>query len=285
VVSTLHADTRNEIKKLKEIPTLPVIITKIVRIMHDEKASVQDLVEIIKHDQSLVSRILAVANTPFFGCRGKINSIDQAILMLGFDLVKSIAVSISIFSIFPVPYPVMKRMWSHAYKAALLAGVLSLKIPDAHNGVCFLAGLLHDIGRVVLITLQEYRYYRDKLQTMSSMKSNNLLLWEKEIFKCTHAEAGGVFLEDLLLPPEVFLPVYHHHDHSVEDIKYSGVITDVFLAEGLLSRIGPDSLSDGEWTADVERVFIENGFSMSDIDDYALFLTEQEYHIESFFEL
>jgi HD-like signal output (HDOD) protein len=285
VVSTLHADTRNEIKKLKEIPTLPVIITKIVRIMHDEKASVQDLVEIIKHDQSLVSRILAVANTPFFGCRGKINSIDQAILMLGFDLVKSIAVSISIFSIFPVPYPVMKRMWSHAYKAALLAGVLSLKIPDAHNGVCFLAGLLHDIGRVVLITLQEYRYYRDKLQTMSSMKSNNLLLWEKEIFKCTHAEAGGVFLEDLLFPPEVFLPVYHHHDHSVEDIKYSGVITDVFLAEGLLSRIGPDSLSDGEWTADVERVFIENGFSMSDIDDYALFLTEQEYHIESFFEL
>jgi HD-like signal output (HDOD) protein len=285
MVTSLHPEIRDEIRKLKEIPTLPVIIGKIIRILHNEKSSLQDLVEIIKHDQSIASRIVAVANTPFFGCRGKINSIDQAVLMLGFDLVKSIAVSVSIFSIFPVPYPVMKKMWYHSYKAALLAGILSLKIPEAHNGVCFLAGLLHDIGRVVLMSIQKYHFLKDRLQTIYSMKSSSLLLWEKEIFKCTHAEAGGYFLEDLSFPREIFLPVYHHHNLNIEEVRYAGIITDIFLAEGLLSRITSESLTDGEWTAEAERVFTENGFSMSDIDEYSTFLTKQEQHISSFFDL
>jgi HD-like signal output (HDOD) protein len=285
MVNMLHPEMRDEIKKLKEIPTLPVIIGKIIRMLHNERTYLPDLVEIIKHDQSIASRIVAVANTPFFGCRSKINSIDQAILMLGFDLVKSIAVSVSIFSIFSVPYPVMKKMWYHSYKAALLAGILSLKIPEAYNGVCFLAGLLHDIGRVVLMSIQKFQHYKDRLQAIYSMTSSNLLLWEKEIFKCTHAEAGGYFLEDLSFPPEIFLPVYHHHNLNIEEVKYAGVITDIFLTEGLLSRIESEPLTDGEWTAETESVFTQNGFSMTDIDEYSMFLTKQEQDIRSFFDL
>lgn len=268
---------RERIKQLTELPTVPIVISRLIKVLQDEKASVNDLSEVIRHDQSISARMVAVANSPFFGYPGRINSIEQAILMLGFDIVRSIALGVSVMGLFPSQYPAFKKMWAHSYSVATISGFLCCKIPVADRGICFLAGLLHDIGKIVLIGL-----YKNEYQTF--IKSDDPVDVEKSIFQCTHAQAGAWFLESLSFPEEIVLSVYYHHDTGDVD-KHKGIVSTVYIAEGLVRTLKPDIAYDGQWTEGHSKAWHDNGLGEDDINELQSFLTEKEKHINSFFEL
>lgn len=268
---------RERIKQLTELPTVPIVISRLIKVLQDENASVNDLSEVIRHDQSISARMVAVANSPFFGYPGRINSIEQAILMLGFDIVKSIALGVSVMGLFPFQYSAVKKMWAHSYSVATISGFLCCKIPVADKGICFLAGLLHDIGKIVLMGL-----YRNEYQTF--VKSDDPVDVEKNIFQCTHAQAGAWFLESLSFPEEIVLPVCHHHD-MVEVDNHKGIVSTVYLAEGLVRTLKPDLAYDGQWTEGHSKTWHDSGLGEDDINELRSFLTEKEEHINSFFEL
>lgn len=268
---------KERIEQLTDIPTIPIVISRLVKVLQNEKASVAELTDVIKYDQSLAERIVAVANSPFLGYPGRINSIEQAVLMLGFDLVKTLSLGVSVIGIFPHHSLALKQIWSHSFGVATLAGLMSSKMPAADKGVCFLAGLLHDIGHVIFMQFAKESYEE-------VLKSSDINSCEAEIFGCTHAEAGRWFLESLSFPGEIVLPVFYHHDIEGATI-HKGIITTVYLAEGMISLLNHQRGFDGIWSEEHHRIYKENSLGDKELKECEEFLTEEDKYITNFFDL
>ncbi|HEX8947886.1 MAG TPA: HDOD domain-containing protein [Dissulfurispiraceae bacterium] len=268
---------RNKLKDLASLPTIPLVLSKLVRTLQNERASIGDISEILKYDQSVASRIVAVANAPFFGYTSKINSIDQAILLLGFDMVKSISLGVSVFSLMPYHYPAVKKMWAHSYGVATLAGAMCSKIPMADGGICFLGGLLHDIGRAVFLKLHREEY-------MELYEAGDIIAAEGAQFDCTHAQVGGWFLESLLLPGEILSAVHNHHTIA-GDAEHKGIAVSVYLAEGLIGVLNPELACDGRWTGEHEAMFKGHGLGPDDMEEFRALLEAAEQGMADFFVL
>ncbi len=271
-------DVNKDVQRLKSLSTIPVVMKRILEAAGDEHKGHGDLGRIIEHDQSLAERVVAMANSPYFGHTGLINNIEQAILLLGFDLVKGLAISMSVFKMFSKTEALKaNRFWAHSYRVAIASSLMCDKIPVTTPGVCFLAGLLHDIGRVVFLSLYPEKYKPIIFEA-------GLIEKERELFGVDHPEVSGMFLENTLIPDEIIIAVRFHH--NVRDCrKHKGVATTVYLAEGIVSRIEDDNTADGQWNEEMEEVFYASGLSLDDIKFIEEMLDEEGDSIAGFFEL
>lgn len=236
---------RSRIAAISEVSALPLSLQKIMAALSRDDLTISVLDEVIRHDQSLAAKIVSVANSAFYYVhRGvHVNSLDQAILVLGSNTIRDIALGISIFKIFPVPYRTLKQMWAHAYRVALASGYLASRIDHSDREVSFLAGLLHDIGKVVLLSVAEPEEIR-----MSGNEAGTIITSrEEEAFHCTHMQAGYWFLKGIDLPDEIALPVLYHHKY-IEGTEHPLIVAPVFIAEALVGMLSEDVLADGEWT-------------------------------------
>jgi len=270
----------NEVKKfikgMKELPTIPVLLGKIMSVVHNEDSSTQDLHELISHDQSLAEKVLHVANSAFFGHSGEIKDIRQAIMFLGFNKIKSIASGMTVMDIFSAYSSFdIKNLWIHSYEVALLAEALSETISATSPRECFLAGLVHDIGRIIFCKMNS----KNCFETGSA---EDKLERERELFGCTHAEAGTWFATESILPPEIISTIQYHHKPS-QSTLYKDYVSIVSLAEGLCSRFSPKRENDGTWKAEQEVLCLEYSLMDDDILSIEERFRTSKPEIEQFF--
>src|SRR3972149_9792804 len=237
------------IKGLRDIPTIPALLGKIIAIVQDEHSSTKDLHKLISHDQALAEKVLRVANSAFFGHSGEIKDIGQAIMFLGFNKIKSIAIGMTVMDVFPVHSSFdIKNLWIHGYEVAVFAEALSEIISMTSPRECFLAGLLHDIGRII--------FYKMNFKNFLEIESaDDRLEKEKELFGCTHAEAGAWFALESKLPPEIVSAIQFHHKPSHSTL-YKDSVSIVSLAEALCIRFRPKRENDSTWKAEHEVLFL-----------------------------
>lgn len=245
------------IKSLSDLSTIPAILTKILSIVRDENASLNEFYEVISIDQALAQRILRAANSVLLGHSGQIKDIEQAVLFLGFDRVKSIAVGMSVMHLFPARFSfTMQNLWVHSYEVAFLSLAISDKVPMTIHGECFLAGLLHDIGRVVL-------YGMDHTSFLSIQPTDTLLEQEINTFECTHADVGSWFIEEIGLPPEFALTTRYHHQPSAA-VDRRDMVSVISLAEALSRKFSPRIEDDGIWMPEHDAILLE--FNLRDAE-------------------
>src|SRR5215207_5965821 len=155
--ATLVADplalARETVKKISSIATLPEVTARIVQTVEDPRSSPKDLHKIVSHDPALVTRILKVVNSAFYGLPGQIASIERAIVLLGLNAIKNIAVAASLGQLFRgvklCEGFTAKDLWTHCVAVGVAARELAkqMKLPIADEA--FLAGLIHDTGMLV----------------------------------------------------------------------------------------------------------------------------------------
>ncbi len=205
------------IQGIKDLPTLPIVFRKMIEMVEDEKTSVKDLSDLLSKDQSIMSSILKLVNSAFYGYQGKIASIKQAIVILGFSTIRSIALGTSIFSTNGKKKAASgfdrNALWIHSLGVATGARILAIDSGYKDIEEAFAAGLLHDVGKVVFDAF----FSKDFREVLKLVKNEKIPMRyaEKEILGLDHAEAARILLKKWQLPEAVTSAAsYHHNLHS-----------------------------------------------------------------------
>jgi putative nucleotidyltransferase with HDIG domain len=194
------------------VPSLPLLHSRLDEIINHPRSSIADIAKVLSEDQGLAARILKLANSPLFGYFSKIDTITQAVTIIGIQQVRDLALAISVMGLFkglPEDLITMDRFWRHSIGAALAARALAASQRESNMERFFVAGILHDIGRIVLF-MRLPDLCRDMIEIA---KNEHLCLFEVERQQLgyDHADVGGALLRRWKLPTRVAEPVEFHH--------------------------------------------------------------------------
>ncbi len=202
------------INKIKELPTLPSVILQINRVLRDENTTIEKVVDIIERDSSLTSKVLRLANSSYYGLSYNVDTLTRAIVVLGFNTVKNLAVTVSLLKIFDNPLISsfdIKELWLHSLGCAIASKTLISKKRDPLlHEKAFVCGILHDIGKLALYT----NLPADVSRVMEKLKKNKNQTFheaEKEILDFTHSDIGALIAEKWHFPRELSDAIKFHH--------------------------------------------------------------------------
>lgn len=228
-------DKRNELKKIimdtKTLPTLPSVINKLNSISENEKTSVQEMARIVSSDQVLSARILRLANSPSYGFY-RVSTISNAMILLGVNVVKSLALSSSIFEI-------MEKnsigLWEHSLGVGVAANLIARKLNLPECEEIATAALLHDIGKIII----GIKCSEAEKRISEVVRDQDLYCREAErlVLDTDHAEIGSWLAKSWFLPDKLSEPISCHHD--VEQSHNHRIKTSVVhIADAVIKASG-----------------------------------------------
>lgn len=198
----VDAQTREQavnsaIREISHIATLPEITLKIIKLVESPTSTAQDLHKVIANDPALCSRILKVVNSAFYGLPGQIGSINRAIVLLGLNAVKNIAIAASLTKLFKggplTPNFAARDLWEHSVAVGAGCKLIADHLKLAFVDEAFLSGLIHDIGIVVEIQYDRQKVVDALTKTgadASGVPQRHLLECEEEVFGASHQDFG-----------------------------------------------------------------------------------------------
>ena len=198
---------RRKVERLTNIPTLPNLLTKFTEMIKNPKTSMDAIGKELSKDQVLTSKLLKLVNSAYYGFPGRISTVSHALVLLGNDAVKGLIITSNIFeNLSPDAFP----LWRHSIASSLAArGIANeLSLQDVEEFA--VAGLLHDIGKVILHieAPEEYRLVIDKARTSGKT------IWEteQEMLGFDHANIGQWICEKWTLPAKLIIPIGCHEN-------------------------------------------------------------------------
>ena len=199
------------VNKVVTLPSMSGASSRILQVINDESAHLQTLSECIELDPILSGRLLKVANSPFFGMDRRIGVVEEAVTVLGLSSTRSLVMSVLIIEQFKAPELAVMNLddfWRHALCTACSAQVIAALTPVSPMQA-FTAGLMHDLGRLVL-TMQQPKEY-EKVKEKWRQTGEHLYLVEQEILGVDHTVVGADLMTQWRLPVEMTEAVANHH--------------------------------------------------------------------------
>ncbi len=212
-----------------EMPSVPVVLSKILQLVDDDRASARRLEELILHDLALSVRILKLANSAFYSFRSEVKTISHAIALLGLNLVRSLAIGVSIFEAFTKGLrdeaAYVSQLWMHSFAVGLMSQEIWTKRSSRTDGeFALLCGLLHDLGKVIFFKKDGIRYSRLFAMEKGDVGPDICTL-ELENYDVDHAALGSLLAKQWNLPPELAMVVRRHHDPNAGNVPLVAAIS------------------------------------------------------------
>jgi len=256
----------DRLEAIEDLPSLPEIVTKLTRVIEDPNTSANDVANIMSEDPAVTSKVLKLINSVYYGpanSNREITSVPYAVARMGFNEVRNIVLSMSVFSMFNRYERTIDRreFWRHCISVAITTKVVfgysnsDMVVPDTNLDTYFVAGLLHDIG---IIVLEQYFH-----KTFSSLcqyaEENNLPLHraEEEKWDVTHGDIGAFLAKKWEMPMPIVEAIQHHHHPEYADEAFRTIVNVVHLSdficntqnigdsiEGMFQGFQPESLMD-----------------------------------------
>ncbi|MDA8164725.1 MAG: HDOD domain-containing protein [Desulfobacteraceae bacterium] len=198
---------RRALREIKNLPTLPGIVVKLSQMAEDPDTTTEQMGRVISKDHILAAKLLKLVNSSFYGFPQRISSLNTAIILLGFNVIKSLIISASIFEVMEDQDV---ELWEHSLGCALISNVLAKRLGLKDPEEISTAGLIHDIGKVA-IKMELPREYEQIRQLVRERRISTIDA-EREVLGLDHAEAGGWLTRSWNLPDKLAEPVACHHD-------------------------------------------------------------------------
>lgn len=223
------------LQDVKELPTLPTVVAQIMVTMDQPTSSARDLERLIANDQAIAARLLKLANSAFYGLPGKVTSLSRAITLLGFNTVRSMVLTIGIVDRFSGPstnkYFDRGQFWEHSLSVAVASKQLVGKDPTLNPEEAHIAGLLHDIGKVIADHSVPEKYLK-AMQLLHEQDVDQLDA-ERLAIGISHDEIGALVAVKWRFPDFIREALaYHHRPHEAEE--YHAIVGVVSLANEIV---------------------------------------------------
>ncbi len=267
----------NKIETSKQLPSLPHILLKLIEACNKEEAKIKEISRIISKDSSLSARVMAMVNSAYYNLPNKVTSTEQALVLLGIDTIKNIAISASIKNVFKGAKDEagfnLKGFWVHSLMCAILSKSIAVKIAYDSPDEAFLAGLLHDIGKLVLWInfTDEYKKIID-----SSNKQTDLLLAGEIQLGASHPEVGAWLIKHWKLQSFISDAVLYHHEPLPRILNAIPLIKIVYVANSMSVKTNENS----EVNFNAAREIF--GFSSKQLEEINSNAREEIEHIAQF---
>jgi putative nucleotidyltransferase with HDIG domain len=215
------------IRKVGDLKVLPFVARKVLDTISNDNLSFSDLANIIEKDQTIAARVLKVSNSALYGLRQEVNSIQQALLILGLKTIRSLVLSLSTKSLYKKFGMTEQKMWDHSVATATAARIISATLGSEVSDIAFIGGLMHDLGKVILnnetpelFTEVMMRTYNEGISSVEA---------EQELYGYDHAVIGASVSEKWGFPDMIREIIEKHHLNTVklEDIE------DAVTAKGI----------------------------------------------------
>jgi putative nucleotidyltransferase with HDIG domain len=266
------------------LPSLPEIFVEITNVLGDPRSSAVHVANVISKDTSLSARLLKIVNSAFYGFPSKIDTISRAVMIVGSKQLSTLALGTSVIHIFrdiPPELVDMKSFWKHSIACGIGARMLASYKNMAHTERLFVAGLLHDIGRILI-----YKHFpREGRATLLKARKAGWLLHsaERETLGFDHAQIGGTLLKKWMLPPTLEQAVGDHHHPAGS--RYAVEASAVYLADLLVNALGIGTSGERYVPPLIPEVWNELGLPKEAVSKIVPFIDRQiEEVVHNFFD-
>lgn len=210
----MKADIAQLLEGVEGLVTLPQVFLRINRLVDDPDSSLSDIAKVVSQDPSFTVRLLRVANSPFYGFPSAIDSVDKAVSVIGTTQIRNLALSMSVANSFaglPNDLVSMDNFWRHSLYCALISRALARKLRGCDPSVVFTAGLLHDIGELIMFNRLPEEAKNSLLLVLDQADDLSIYQAEQQIIGFDHAMVGGKLASYWGLPPLLVECIACHH--------------------------------------------------------------------------
>lgn len=238
----MNDERREQLKSLlmgqKDLPPLPVALATIMNLMADEDVSIKELEKAILQEPAITTKILSLSNSAFYGYRRRISTISQAVVVLGLTTVRNLVLGVYVVDGFRMPrgqHAALdgEQFWLHCVCTATVSGIIARRVSGVDQETSWIAGLLHDMGKMVL-SVGMPDVYRD-LVARCRAENRSLRALEEEQLGANHAHVGEWMSQRWQLPENITTAIRYHHEPQTASGEPKLVAT-VHLADILVKQ-------------------------------------------------
>ena len=246
-------DLQKILDNIEELPSLPIIVNKVLEVIEDSRSVAGDLADVISNDQAFTSKVLRLVNSSFYGFSTRISTISRAVVILGYNTIKNLILGLSVIGLMEGGEEDSHfnriEFWEHCIGCAACSRLIAIRVGYSQPEEIFVAGLLHDIGKIIF-----NEHCKDDFnRVLELVKNENLTMTEAEnrVLGVTHAIMGEWLTKKWKFPPVLYNTIRYHHSppvssKTVDDtvIICSSIvnISDMLCKTGGIGSDGDDNI-------------------------------------------
>ena len=229
----MRGDTKEIFNKVHELPALPLVVHRLLEVTGDRQSSAKDVTRVLSGDEALAGKVLRLVNSAFYGFSREVSTITRAVVMLGYQAIRQLAVSLGTFHTLKGQCGGLdrERFWDHAISCAAGAQIMASRLHCEVPEEAFLAGLMHDIGHLILSIV-----FPKEFAEMMNNSPHNVLKHEEEVIGISHTRAASILLEHWRLPDPLIRVVRFHHSAKLALPDKEPLLASIMLGD-MLSRV------------------------------------------------
>jgi putative nucleotidyltransferase with HDIG domain len=286
---TIDNKVKRVVSNIRNLPTPPIVFHQMEKVINSPKATAAQVAAVLSEDPAMSVKVLKLTNSAFYGLSREVDSVKQAVVIVGLEAIKNLVLSAAVLDMFKgklVDGEYHERFWRHSLATAVCASVLARRLksrgvvdPDS----AFSAGLLHDIGKMVIACFlpEEYALFKRERQTNRSAPDYEI---EEQVLGCNHAQIGGYLAAQWKLPARLGEAITFHHHPQLND-REDPLVYLVYIADYLAQKT----------FCDQERAYLNRSLEPSvlaylliserDLDEYVEALREEYLRAETFMQM